>query len=180
MAQHLDLTLDAAAIRRLHDEYSDAYRRYHEPSEDLSPQGLGARRRAYAAAWQKLCAARSAVEEKFAASRGWRVGKQFSFEQLCDGRARRRLGDNGWRDNEHCKHNTYFWEGRKPRAIVGHSYYDAPNFGRCVAWAKANGLHAELLPTGWYRPGSCIGVLYTRVAAGAAVCAEDPFAWITA
>jgi hypothetical protein len=160
MDQNLDLIADAAAIRQLHHEYSDAYRRYH--GEELPPQELGARRRAYDAAWQKLSAARSAVEEKFAASRGWRVGDQFSFEQLRDSRARRRYGDNGWWDGEHCKHNSYFWEGRKPAGIVGHSYYSKSDFGRCESWAQANGLHAELLATGWYRPRSCIGILYTR------------------
>jgi hypothetical protein len=165
---HLDLTADAAAIRQLHHQYEDAYSRYREPSEELSPQELGARRRAYDLTWQTLCAARRAAEQKFAASRGWRVGKQFSFEQLRDGRTRYRYGDQGWW-NQHCKHNSYFWEGRKPAGIVGHSYDE---FDRCEAWAKAHGLHAELLPTGWYRPGSCIGILYVSTAA--AMKASEP------
>lgn len=171
--RQLELAADAAAIRQLHHQYEDAYRRYREPSEELSPQEIGGRRRAYSVAWQTLCAARSAAEQKFAASHGWRVGRQFAFEQLRDGRARCRYGDQGWWD-QHCKHNSYFWEGRKPRAIVGHSYYD---FDRCDFWAKANGLHATLLPAGWYRPGSCIGILYVP-AAPAVSAPDEPHAWL--
>jgi hypothetical protein len=111
---------------------------------------------------EQLSYMRRLVRGAFAASRGWRVAKDwFSIGQLRTGSPRRTRDDYSqsvpwplW------KHPSFFVDAQnRPVGSVCHVY---DSWRDTLRDAAALQLKAERLPWSWYRPGSSKAVLLTR------------------
>lgn len=123
--------------------------------------------RAYQREAERWHATQDKARAELAAARGWIIGKDFSWQQLKDGRrARSRRSDYCYEapsgDGRAFDHPDYFrLPGGVPAAIAVHVY--AKDFELCRALAAENALGFEPLPASWYYPGGCIAGLYVRV-----------------
>jgi hypothetical protein len=144
-------------IHRLLKESEAAYRRLEEARKE--PRTASAALQVSRNADRALQEARDRAAREFASSRGWtfHARRSFTLEKLRDERAN--WSGDGYGLGSTLDHPDYFWLGRKPIALVSHTY---TQLGRCLGWADAKQLHAELLPASWYYPAGATAVLYTR------------------
>jgi len=103
---------------------------------------------------------RTAQRSAFASSRGWKVADSFTVAQLKAGRLTGPSWDGVGISGRELDHPEYFTIGRKPVAILSHSYAPLENSAK---FARDEGLHIEQLPYSWYYPLNAIAVLFTRL-----------------
>jgi len=104
---------------------------------------------------------RTAQRNAFARSRGWKVADPFTVAQLKAGRMTGPRWDGVGISGREIDHPDYFTIGRKPAAILSHSYgpwEDSAQF------ARDEGLNVEQLPYSWYYPLNAHAALFTRIA----------------
>lgn len=104
-----------------------------------------------------LEAARNGDRAAFEKARGWKFCKWFSLRQLKIGSPRRRFAElyGGCPEIDHAE---YLRIGRRPVAILSHSY---ANWETLQAFAEKNGFNAEPLSASWYYPSGTQAVLFT-------------------
>jgi hypothetical protein len=111
-------------------------------------------------AYKPLREARERAAAEFAESRGWKISKRrFSVGQLQRGNWFRSRESEIWA-YPLTEHPYFFIDSESnPVGVVAHLYHPWPTIEAAADEAQ---LSVEQLSWSWYRPGSTIGVLFTR------------------
>lgn len=109
----------------------------------------------------RLIKLRDDCVKEFARLNGWKVaGTSFGIKQLQRQSPGVRRGEKYWVGNhpEGLDHPEYFKDGRKPAAIITHTY--AP-LEQIRELARAHQLNMQVLAVSWYYPGRATAVVLT-------------------